>query len=87
MNEMVLSVNEVSDGSADCMIGDISRELQMLREVALALDMLNAEKINFNSVFIIGFCFHAETIQQASRTAKERKMRLNLALVILKQLT
>lgn len=34
INGMVLSVNEVPDGSADSIIDDISQELQKLREVA-----------------------------------------------------
>ena len=50
INGMVFSVNEVSDGSANCMIEDISRELQMLREVAHALSMPNADKLNWTLI-------------------------------------
>ena len=50
INGMVVSVNEVSDGSADCMIEDISRELEMLREVAHALSMPNADKLNWTLI-------------------------------------
>ena len=50
INGMVLSVNEVSDGSADCMVEDISRELQMLRDVAHALSMPNADKLNWTLI-------------------------------------
>ena len=50
INGMVLSVNEVSDGSADCMVEDISRELQMLRDVAHALNMPNADKLNWTLI-------------------------------------
>ena len=44
LNGMVLSVNEVPDGSANSMIDDISRELQKLRDTAHALRLLNADK-------------------------------------------
>ena len=71
INGMVLSVNEVSDGSADCMVEDISREFQMLRDVAHALNMPNADKLNWtDSILIIRLCFNTKTIQQASRTIK-----------------
>ena len=40
---MVLSVNEVPDGSADSMIDDIFQELQELREMAHLLRLPNAE--------------------------------------------
>ena len=50
INGMVLSVNEVSDGSADCMVEDISRELQMLRDVAHALNMPNADILNWTLI-------------------------------------
>ena len=44
---MVLSVNEVPDGSADSMFEDISQELQKLRDTAHALRLPNADKINW----------------------------------------
>ena len=50
VNGLVLSVNEVSDGSADSMIHDISRELEMLRSVAHALNMPNADKLNWTLI-------------------------------------
>ena len=50
VNGMVLSVNEVPDGSADSMIDDISRELQKLRDTALALGLPNADKINWTLI-------------------------------------
>ena len=50
VNGLVLSVNEVSDGSADSMIHDISRELEMLRNVAHALNMPNADKLNWTLI-------------------------------------
>ena len=50
INGMVLSVNEVPDGSADSMIDDVSRELQKLRDMAHALRMPNADKINWTLI-------------------------------------
>ena len=50
INGMVLSVNEVPDGSADSIINDVSAELQKLREVAHALRMPNADKINWTLI-------------------------------------
>ena len=50
INDMVISVNEVPDGSADSMITDISKELQKLREVAHALHLRNADKINWTLI-------------------------------------
>lgn len=47
MNGMMLSVNEVLDGSADSMIDYISRELKKLRDIAHALRLPNADKINW----------------------------------------
>ena len=47
---MVLSVNEVPDGSADSMISDISKELQKLREIAHLLHLPNADKINWTLI-------------------------------------
>lgn len=41
---MVLSVNEIPDGSADRMIGDISQELLKLRGIAHKLQLPNAKK-------------------------------------------
>ena len=50
INRIVLSVNEVADGSSDSMIADISRELQKLRDVAHALRLPNADKINWTII-------------------------------------
>lgn len=50
LNGMVLSVNEIPDGSADSKIVDISRELQKLRERAHALKLPNANKINWTLI-------------------------------------
>ena len=68
INGMVLSVNGVSDGSADCMVEDISRELQMLRDVVHALNMPNA------SVLIIRLlqCRNDSTTSRTKRGRREK---------------
>ena len=47
---MVLSVNNVTDGSANSMVEDISRELKKLRETAHALKLPNGSKINWTLI-------------------------------------
>ena len=50
VNGIVLSVNELADGTADSVIKDISKELKSLREMAKALNLPNANKINWTLV-------------------------------------
>ena len=50
LNGMVLSVNNVLDGSADSIINDISKELQKLREIAHELKLPDANKINWTLI-------------------------------------
>ena len=50
MNEMIVSVNEVPNGTADSIINDISKELQKLREIAHCLNLPNADKINWTLI-------------------------------------
>ena len=50
LNDIIISVNEVPDGSADSMISDISQELKKLREIAHALRLPNADKINWTLI-------------------------------------
>ena len=47
INDMVVSVNELPDGTAASAVHDVSRELQTLREIAHALKMPNADTINW----------------------------------------
>ena len=47
INDMVVSVNELPDGTAKSAITDVSRELEKLRETAHALDMPNPDSINW----------------------------------------
>ena len=47
INNNVVSVNELHDGTAKSVINDISKELQKLRKVAVALNLPNANFINW----------------------------------------
>ena len=47
---MILSINEIPDGSADSMLADISQELKKLREIAHTLQLPNADKINWTLI-------------------------------------
>ena len=47
INGMAIAVNEVVDGTADTLIEDVSKELKKLRDVAHALDIPNADSINW----------------------------------------
>ena len=48
INGMVVSVNELPDGTADSVIKDVSQELEKLRETARALKMSNPDSINWS---------------------------------------
>lgn len=50
INNMAISVNELSDGSADQAIADISKELATLRNVAHVLNLPNADTINWTMI-------------------------------------
>ena len=50
VNKIVVSVNEVPDGTADSIIKDISGELQKLRDIARELNISNCDSINWTSV-------------------------------------
>ena len=47
INDIVVSVNEVPDGTAQSAIASISRELKHLRKTAHGLKMPNADGINW----------------------------------------
>ena len=47
INNTTISINEVSDGSADRAIADITNELEQLRNIAHALQLPNADSINW----------------------------------------
>ena len=50
INDVAVSVNEVSDGTAASAIEDISRELATLCETAQVLGVPNAERINWTLI-------------------------------------
>ena len=69
---MVLSVNEVPDGSADSMIEDIlSQELQKLRDTAHALRLPNAHKINW-TLIVSSSSDSASTQERFNKLLEER---------------
>ena len=50
INGIVVSVNELPDGTADMVIEDVSKELAKLREMAHSLGLPNADSINWSLV-------------------------------------
>ena len=50
INGLTVSVNAVSDGSADQIIEDISKELEQLQNFANALHMPHANEINWTLI-------------------------------------
>ena len=49
-NGLVISVNELPDGSAESIIADMSREMKKMRDIAHMLKIPNADKINWTLV-------------------------------------
>jgi hypothetical protein len=47
INGMAIAVNEVTDGTADTIVEDVSKELKKLRDIAHALNIPNADSINW----------------------------------------
>ena len=47
ISSMVLPVDELSDGSAETMVEDISKELERLREMAKVLNLPHPNSINW----------------------------------------
>ena len=47
INDVVVSINEVPDGTARSAVADVSRELEKLRRTVHALNMPNAQSINW----------------------------------------
>ena len=70
VNNMVLCLNEVPDGSADSMIEEISRELTKLREIASALKFSNPEKINW-TLFVSSTSDSAASQKRCNRLLEE----------------
>ena len=72
LNGMVLSVNEVADGSADSMIEDISQELQKLRDTAHALRLPNTDKINW-TLIVSSSSDSASTQKRSNKLLEEER--------------
>ena len=72
VNGIVLSVNELADGTADSVIKDISKELHSLREMGKALNF-QPNQLDIIGFLDVRFCFLSKTIKQTNRTTKRRK--------------
>lgn len=72
INGIVLSVNEIPDGSADSMIADISYELQKLRNIANKLNLPNADRINW-TLITSSSSDSASTQKRFNKLVKEKK--------------
>ena len=72
INDVIISVNEVSDGTAAAAVDDISRELEELRETAKALGIPNAESINW-TLLVSSTSDSASTQKCLNRLVEERR--------------
>ena len=50
INNTVISIDEIHDGTAETVINDVSKQLQKLREMAFTLNLPNANSINWTSI-------------------------------------
>ena len=84
ISDMVMSVNEVPNGSADTLIADLSQELEKLRETAHALGLANADKINF-TLIQASSSDSASTQKRFNKLLEEKRVEdlENLGLVVL----
>ena len=71
INGTVLSVNEVADGSSDLIIADISHELQKLTDIAHALQLPSADRINW-TLIIWSSSDSASTQKRFNKLVEER---------------
>ena len=72
VNGLVLSINEVSDGSAETIVEDIGKELDKLRETAHQLNLPNADSINW-TLFSSSSADSASTQKKLNRLLQERR--------------
>ena len=72
INNKVMSVNEIHDGAAESVIDDISKELQKLRKVATALNLPNANSINW-TLFASSSSDSAAPQKKLNKLIKEHK--------------
>lgn len=71
-NGIVLSVNEVHDGTAETIIQDLGKELEKLRIAAQQLNLPNADGINW-TLFTSSTSDSAATQKRFNRLLQERK--------------
>lgn len=72
VNDMVISLNEVSDGTALSAIDDISRELEKLRATATSLGIANANSINW-TLLVSSTSDSASTQKKLNKLILERR--------------
>ena len=72
VNGMVMSVNQLPDGSADSVFEDVSRELSKLRETAHSLGLPNTDAINW-SLIQTSTSDSAATQKRLNRLMEDRK--------------
>lgn len=72
VNGMVVSLNELSDGTALSAVDDISRELEKLRATAASLGIPNANSINW-TLLVCSTSDSASTQKKVNKLIKERR--------------
>jgi hypothetical protein len=72
INGMVVSVNELANGSAEQIAKDITKEFKNLREIAQALGLDNADSINW-SLVTSSTSDSASTQKKFNEIAKQKK--------------
>jgi hypothetical protein len=72
VNDVVVSVNELCDGTAESAVDDISRELENLRKVAKSLNLPNSDSINW-TIFVSSTSDSAATQKKINRLILERQ--------------
>ena len=70
---MVISVNELPDGTAETAVADVSRELEKLRQIAHDLRIPNANSINW-TLFVAVNSDSAATQKKLNRLIEERRI-------------
>lgn len=70
VNDMVISVNHLADGTAKSAVSDVSRELEKLRKTASALGLPNPDSINWSS-FVSSSSDSASTQKRVNTLVEE----------------
>lgn len=71
VNNIVLSLNEVADGSAESAIDDIEKELEKVRKIALQLQLPFANSVNW-TLFASSSSDSASTQKKFNKLLEER---------------